>query len=158
VRQRTTYTFEMPPPAPNAVDLNYLRASGLAQVRLQLAVLSGNRRAVLRELDRLVEFDRQLETGEVLDEWRSGLKAHLEEQRQAIASEKLALMAAVEFPRLAPVERIPEEVAAPEEEELAVVVEDTEFSGKLVRVFAVLLAVIAVGTALAFGLPLLATL
>ena len=159
VRQRTTYTFEMPPQAPSPVDLNYLRASGLAQVRLQLAVLSGNRRAVLRELDRLVEFDRQLETGEVLDEWRSGLKAHLDEQREAIASEKLALMAAVEFPRLAPAERIAEEAAPAEDDEAEfAVVEDTEFSRKLVRVFAALLAVIAIGTALALGLPLLATL
>jgi len=160
VRQRTTYTFDAMPP-PNAVDLNYLRASGLAQVRLQLAVLSGNRRGALRELDRLVELDRQLETGEALDEWRSGigLKAHLDEQREAIASEKLALMAAIEFPRLASVERIPEEAAAPElEEEEFAVVEDTEFGRKLLYGLTGLVALIAFGTALAFALPLLATL
>ena len=155
VRQRTTYDFGALPPS-NAVDLDYVRASGLAQVRLQLAVLSGNRRGALRELDRLVELDRQIEAGEALGEWRGAdVKAYLEEQREAIASEKLALMAAVEFPRLAPVERAAE--VAQEEEELEVV-EDTEFSRKLLYGFAGVLAVIAIGTALAFGLPLLATL
>ena len=155
MRQRTSYDFGDLQPS-NAIDLDYVRASGLAQVRLQLAVLSGNRRGALRELDRLVELDRQLEAGEAPGEWRgAGLKAHLEEQREAIASEKLALMAAVEFPRLAPAERTAE--IPPEDEEIAVV-EDTEFSRRLIYGLAGVLTVIAIGTALAFGLPLLATL
>jgi hypothetical protein len=154
MRQRMTYDFGALLPS-NSVDLDYVRASGLAQVRLQLAVLSGNRRGALRELDRLVELDRQIEAGEALGDWcsRAGLKAHLDEQREAIASEKLALMAAVEFPRLAPAERSAETLA--EEEELAVV-EDTEFGRKLLYGLAGVLTVIAIGTALAFGLPLLA--
>lgn len=155
VRQRTSYDFGALPPS-NAIDLDYLRASGLAQVRLQLAVLSGNRRGALRELDRLLELDRQLEVGQLLgDEQGVGLKAHLEQQRQAIASEKLALMAALEFPRLAPAERAVEIV---QEEEDFQVVEDTEFGCKLLCGFAAVLALIAIGTALAFGLPLLARL
>jgi hypothetical protein len=150
-----TYDFGALPQS-NAIDLDYVRASGLAQVRLQLAVLSGNRRGALRELDRLVELDRQIEAGQLLGEGQgAGLKAHLEEQREAIASEKLALMAAVEFPRLAPAERNDE---IPCEEEEIEIVEDTEFSRKLLYGFAGVLALIAVGTALAFGLPLLATL
>lgn len=154
VRQRTTYDFGALPPS-NTIELDYVRASGLAQVRLQLAVLSGNRRGALRELDRLVELDRQIEAGEPLGEWRGAdLKTYLEEQRAAIASEKLALMAAVEFPRLAPAERPAETL---QEEEFAVV-EDTEFGRKLLYSLAGVLAVIAIGTALAFGLPLLATL
>jgi len=155
VRQRTTYDFGALPPS-SSFDLDHVRASGLAQVRLQLAVLSGNRRGALRELDRLVELDRQLEAGATSREWPgASLKAHLEEQREAIASEKLALMAAVEFPRLAPAERAAE--VAPEEQEIAVV-EDTEFGRKLLYGLAGLLALIAAGTALAFGLPLFATL
>ena len=35
-------------------DLEWLRASALAQARLQLAVLSGNRRRALEQIDRLV--------------------------------------------------------------------------------------------------------
>ncbi|HEU4650316.1 MAG TPA: hypothetical protein VFS49_02775, partial [Croceibacterium sp.] len=44
---------------PVRVDLHYLRASGLAQMRLQLAVLSGNRRRALEQIDRLVDIDKQ---------------------------------------------------------------------------------------------------
>ena len=158
MRQRTTYDFGALPPA-SRFDLGYVRASGLAQVRLQLAVLSGNRRGALRELDRLVELDRQLEAGDAFGEGQSpaALKAHLDEQRQAIASEKLALLAAVEFPRLAPAERSVE-ASLPDEDEAFAVVEDTDFSRKLLLIIAGVLAIVALGTALAFGLPLLATL
>ena len=159
LRQRTTYNFDMAPPAPaKAVDLGYVRASGLAQVRLQLAVLSGNRRGALREVDRLVEIDRQLEalaspSGDLPG---AALIAQLDEQRQAIATENLALMAAIEFPRLAPSERA-EEADAVDDPEI-VVVEDTEFAPRLVRVLAWLAALIVLGTAVAFALPTLATL
>jgi len=158
VRQRTTYDFGALPQT-SAFDVDYVRASGLAQVRLQLAVLSGNRRGALRELDRLLEFDRQLEAGDAVNDRQSPakLKAHLDEQRQAIASEKLALLAAVEFPRLAPAERSVEATVPADDEEVAVV-EDTDFARKLVLVLACLLALITIGTALAFGLPLLAAL
>nr|WP_166180125.1 hypothetical protein [Altererythrobacter segetis] len=154
-RQRTTYDFGALPRS-NTIDLDYVRASGLAQVRLQLAVLSGNRRGALRELDRLVEIDRQIEAGQLFGEGQNaGLKAHLEEQREAIASEKLVLMAAVEFPRLSPTERSAE---IPQEEGELGVVEDTEFARKLLYGLAGVLTVIAIGTALAFGVPLLAAL
>ena len=161
-RQRTTYNFDAPTPPPsNAVDLGYVRASGLAQVRLQLAVLSGNRRGALREVDRLVEIDRQLEAlaspGAGSAELPgAALMAQLDEQRQAIATEKLALMAAIEFPRVAPAERV-EQVDAPDDAEM-VVLEDAEFGPRLVRVLAWLAGLILLGTVLAFALPTLATL
>jgi hypothetical protein len=162
LRQRTTYDFGVAPPSPRALDLDYVRASGLAQVRLQLAVLSGNRRGALREVDRLVEIDRRLEAlaaeGIATRERLSAdLQAELDQQREAIASEKLALMAAVEFPRLAAAERAAEEPGLADESEI-VIVEDTEFGRKLLRGVAVLLGMIALGTALAFALPALATL
>lgn len=161
LRQRTIYQFDSVPPRANPLDLSYLRASGLAQMRLQLAVLSGNRRGALRELDRLVEIDRELEAL-TIQGGNSGMPgasliAQLDEQRQAIATEKLALMAAIELPRLAPGERTAEQPAPPAEEDGLEVVEDTEFGRRLLYGLAGLLAVIAFGTALAFGLPLLAT-
>lgn len=161
LRQRTTYDFNMAPPAAGTVDLGYVRASGLAQVRLQLAVLSGNRRGALREVDRLVEIDRQLEALACADGKPdplpgAALIAQLDEQRQAIATEKLALMAAIEFPRLAPAERV-EEADLAEDGDI-VVIEDAEFGPRLVRVLAWLAGLIVLGTALAFALPTLATL
>jgi hypothetical protein len=163
LRQRMTYRFESLPPRPQPLDVNYLRASGLAQMRLQLAVLSGNRRGALRELDRLVEIDRELEALAVRGRDTGGMPgasliAQLDEQRQAIATEKLALMAAIEFPRLASGERATEEAAPPAEEEELEVVEDTEFGRRLLYGLVGLLAVIAFGIVLAFGLPLLATI
>lgn len=94
-------------PAPiDRAGLQYLRASGLAQARLQLAVLSGNRRRALREIDRLVEIDRQLASisasGSPEEDAMVGetLETYLIDQQRAIATEKFALMAAVELPRL----------------------------------------------------------
>ena len=87
----------------------------------------------------------------------ASLVAQLDEQREAIASEKLALMAAIEFPRLAPAERAPEELDDQEEAEI-VVVEDTEFGRKLGRILMWLLGIIVLGTLVAFALPALATL
>lgn len=89
---------------PERPDLSWLRASALAQARLQLAVLSGNRRRALEQIDRLVGIDRQLERlarGEHTPS-AEALAAELADQRLAIASEKLALTSAVELPRLAP--------------------------------------------------------
>ena len=85
-------------------DLSWLRASALAQARLQLAVLSGNRRRALEQIDRLVGIDRQLERlsrGESTPA-AGALASELEDQRLAIASEKLALTSAIDLPRLAP--------------------------------------------------------
>jgi hypothetical protein len=144
----------MPLPPPGTVGLGYIRASGLAQVRLQLAVLSGNRRGALRELDRLVEIDRQLEA---LGSGRlpgASLVVQLEEQRRAIATEKLALMAAIEFPALAPAERSAQEPEAAEDQ--FVVLEDIEFGRKLGKALAWLLGLLVMGTILAFALPALA--
>jgi hypothetical protein len=160
LRQQMTYNFDTVA-RPQSVDVGYLRASGLAQMRLQLAVLSGNRRGALRELDRLVEIDRELEAlalegGQSVMPGAS-LVAQLDEQREAIATEKLALMAAIEFPRVAPAERSADEAAAADEEEIEVV-EDTDFGRRLLYGLGGLLGVIAFGTALAYGLPLLASL
>jgi hypothetical protein len=160
LRQRMTYHFDSVP-RPRGLDLSYLRASGLAQMRLQLAVLSGNRRGALREIDRLVEIDRELEALSADDRSPAELPgaaliAQLDQQRQAIATEKLALMAAIEFPRIAPAERAAEE-PAPEEEHFEVV-EDTEFGRRLLIGLGWLLAIIAVGTTLAFAVPALVAL
>jgi len=88
------------------LDLQFLRASGLAQARLQLAVLSGNRRRALEQIDRLVAIDTQLER---MVQGREGpvpdphtLEDDLADQRLAIASEKLALTAEIMLPRLEP--------------------------------------------------------
>ena len=88
------------------LDLQFLRASGLAQARLQLAVLSGNRRRALEQIDRLVAIDKQLER---IAQGRGGpvpdpqhLEGDLTDQRLAIASEKLALASQVTLPRLEP--------------------------------------------------------
>jgi hypothetical protein len=85
-------------------DLHYMRASGLAQARLQLAVLAGNRRRALEQIERLIGIDRQLERlarGEsTLD--AGVLETDLADQRLAIASEKLALTAEIRLPRLEP--------------------------------------------------------
>lgn len=85
-------------------DLHYVRASGLAQARLQLAVMAGNRHRAFEQIDRLVAIDRQLERlveGEAAMP-DGNLSEDLGEQRLALASEKLALTAGVEMPRLAP--------------------------------------------------------
>lgn len=87
-------------------DLQFLRASGLAQARLQVAVLSGNRRRVLEQIDRLVAIDRQLErlahggAGPVPDPQH--LEGELAGERLALASEKLALTSEITLPRLEP--------------------------------------------------------
>jgi hypothetical protein len=85
-------------------DLAWMRASGLAQARLQLAVLAGNRRRALEQIDRLIGIDRQLERlarGESTPA-PAVIETDLAEQRLAIASEKLALASAIELPRLGP--------------------------------------------------------
>lgn len=140
--------------------LQYLRASGLAQARLQLAVLSGNRRRALREIDRLVEIDRQLarisECGQPDGRGVSGepMETHLAGQQRAIASEKFALMAAVELPRLSD---LPEnaELLLGEEHEIPVV-EDVTLRRRLTLIGIWLAGLIFLGAIVAFVLPALA--
>lgn len=85
---------------PRRPDLQFLRASGLAQARLQVAVLAGNRHRALEQIDRLVAIDKALERvakGEL-----PAPCGDLADERLALASEKLALTSGVELPRLAP--------------------------------------------------------
>lgn len=92
---------DLPPPE-YRIGLQFVRASGLAQTRLQLALLSGNRRRVLEEIDRLVYIDRQIErllnggTPPAADAYGEALQAELSDQKRAIASEKLVLAAGIE--------------------------------------------------------------
>jgi len=94
------------------LPLQFLRASGLAQARLQLAVLSGNRRRALEQIDRLVQIDKEIERiadGTVgIARPLAQLASELVDQRLAIASEKLALASEVKLPRLEPA--FPEEI------------------------------------------------
>lgn len=81
-------------------DLDYVRASGIAQARLQVAVLAGNRHRVLEQIDRLVAIDSQL--ARLADGRSVPPCGDLDTERLALASEKLALTAGVELPRLDP--------------------------------------------------------
>jgi hypothetical protein len=121
------------PEGPQRLDLQFLRASGLAQARLQLAVLSGNRRRALEQIDRLVAIDRQLEQmvqgrgSPAPDPER--LEGDLADQRLAIASEKLALTSAIELPRLEPAFGAGMGAALAPDEEVEIVEEETLRSG-----------------------------
>lgn len=113
-------------PASTADRLGWhlVRASGLAQARLQLAVLSGNRRRALEQIDRLVALDRKLErmNGTTPDD---DLAAELADQRLAIASEKMALISAIELPRLEPAFGAGMGAAIAPEEEVEIVEHET---------------------------------
>ena len=146
--------------APLPDGLQFVRASGLAQARLQLAILSGDRRRALCEIDRLVEIDRQL--AHLVEHGRSAtdndlsgepIDAHLARQRRAIATEKLALGAAMEFPRL-PSLRESEELLLDEANEI-IAIEDQHFPRRLVLAAVWLVALIALGATLAIGIPML---
>lgn len=100
------FRFGQPPERGQRLDLHYFRATALAQVRLQLAVLSGNRRRALEQIDRLVSLDKELER--IADGTLAiapplePLAEELADQRLAIAAEKLALTADIQLPRLEP--------------------------------------------------------
>ena len=116
------------------LDLQLLRAAVLAQVRLQLAVLAGNRRRALEQIDRLVSLDSHLER---LANERAGpepepLAAELADQRLAIASEKLALTAEIRLPRLEPAFGAGMGAALAPYEEVEIV-EDKVLAGKFSR-------------------------
>ena len=116
-------------------ELAWMRASGLAQARLQLAVLSGNRRRALEQIDRLIGIDRQLERlarGESTPA-AEALEAELTDQRLAIASEKLALTSAIELPRLGPAFGAGMGAALAPDEEVEIV-EDEALKSRLVSV------------------------
>ena len=155
LRPVTNFDFAVGP-LPVSQGLQYVRASALAQARLQLAILSGDRRRALREIDRLVEIDRQLARVSRRDSSNAGgmsgaeLEAHLARQQSAIASEKLALLGGVEFPRLP--ERA--EIDFTELEEDAV--ENTALGRKLAFAGFWLAALIVLGTALTIAVPTLA--
>ena len=138
-------------------DLAWMRASGLAQARLQLAVLSGNRRRALEQIDRLIGIDRQLERlarGESTPA-PSAIESDLAEQRLAIASEKLALTSAIELPRLAPAFGAGMGAALAPEEPVEIV-ENATLKGHLIKLalwasgFAVLCAGVAVAAVTQF--------
>jgi len=124
---------------PDRLDLQFLRASGIAQARLQLAVLSGNRRRALEQIDRLVSIDKQLER---LVQGREGplpdpqhLENELTDHRLALASEKLALTSVVQLPRLEPAFGAGMGAAIAPDEEIEIV-EDEALKGRLVRLMA----------------------
>ena len=135
--------------------LNWMRASGLAQARLQLAVLAGNRRRALEQIDRLIGIDRQLERlGRGEHTLAAGaLEAELAEQRLAIASEKLALTSGIDLPRLEPAFGAGMGAALDPHEEVEIV-EDETLKGHLARLalwasgFAVLCVGVAAATAM----------
>jgi hypothetical protein len=94
------------PKPSHRTDLQFIRASGLAQARLQVAVLSGNRRRALEQIDRLVAIDKELERlinegGTRLND-PTNLESDLADARLALASEKLALTSEIQMPRLEP--------------------------------------------------------
>lgn len=142
--------------APPRLDLLFVRASGLAQARLQLAVLSGNRRRALEQIDRLVTIDKQLERlalggGEEEPE-PARLESDLADQRLAIATEKLALTSQVSLPRLEPAFGAGMTSAVVAEEDEVEIVEASTLRGRLFHVllwgtgFVVLCAGVAAAT------------
>ena len=140
-----------PPPR---LDLHYVRASALAQARLQLAVLSGNRHRALEQIDRLVTIDKQLERvaeGLVaIAPPSETLEDELDRERLAIASETLALPAGVELPRLEPAFGAGVTAALPADEPVEIL-EDETLKRRMGRLLlgALLLLVLCLGLGVA---------
>jgi len=109
------------PPPEYRTGPQVCRGRGWAQTRLQLALLSGNRRRVLEEIDRLVYIDRQIErllnggTPPAPDAFGEALQAELTDQKRAIASEKLVLTAGIE-PTVTRLQHVNEDETPPCEE------------------------------------------
>lgn len=146
--------FHRSPAAPR-LDLHYLRASGLAQARLQLAVLSGNRHRALEQIDRLVMIDKQLERVSeglvAITPPPEALDDELDRERLAIASEKLALTSGIELPRLEPAFGAGMAAAIAPEESVEIVEEETLRSSLktlLLGAFALLVFCLGFGAAL----------
>lgn len=118
-------TLILRPSANRRLDLQFVRASGLAQARLQIAVLSGNRRRALEQIDRLVAIDKDLERLANGAEAQADLESELADQRLALASEKLALTSEVALPRLEPAFGAGMSQVVELHEEIEIVEEDT---------------------------------
>ena len=121
------------PVAEPRLDLQFLRASGLAQARLQVAVLSGNRRRALEQIDRLVTLDKLLEHASQgrFDVNLHELGADLTDQRLALASEKLVLTSEISLPRLEPAFGAGFAAAIPPEEPVEIAEPDSMKRGLL---------------------------
>lgn len=123
------FRFGQPPERGQRLDLYYFRATALAQVRLQLAVLSGNRRRALEQIDRLVSLDKELERladGTLaIAPPLEPLAEELADQRLAIAAEKLALTADIQLPRLEPAFGAGMGTALAADEEIQIVEDET---------------------------------
>jgi hypothetical protein len=113
--------------SPQRPELHYVRASGLAQARLQLAVLAGNRRRALEQIERLIGFDRQLER--IARGEPAPVEDDLADQRLAIASEKLALTSEIKLPQLAPAFGAGMGAALGPDEDIEIVEDDVLASG-----------------------------
>ena len=121
-------TFVIRPEGNPRAHLHFVRASGLAQARLQVAVLSGNRRRALEQIDKLVAIDKELERlaqgGDRLADPQH-LERDLADQRLALASEKLALTSEITLPRLEPAFGAGMSQVLELHEEIEIVEEDT---------------------------------
>lgn len=98
-----------PPPIPSEdliAGLQLLRAANLQAVRLQLAMFRQERRTAMESLDRLADMDRELErflaglepAAPALD----AINRLVATQKNALADEKIALMAEIRGPKVAP--------------------------------------------------------
>lgn len=101
---------EAPPPHGESQDslllgLQLCRANTMSLTRLQLALRSGNRRSALEAIDRLHALDARIEhlierlppPANEAGDWQA-ITRHLEDQKIAIAFEKLALASEISGP------------------------------------------------------------
>lgn len=160
--------------------LMLMRASTMKVVRLQLAMERRDRRVALEAVDDLVTLDRQLQhflgTMAAAGDTLHAMESELEEQRGALAREKLTLAAGMSGAKLAarsPAWDDPAPPAEPEPAEQAAVSSahapeqvgepvhsgatsyefDTRGPARLVAAAALLLIFCAGGAALAVGMP-----
>ena len=89
------------------LGLQLCRANAMSLTRLQLALRSGNRRCALEAIDRLHALDARIENlverlpppANETSDWKAIAK-HLEDQKIAIAFEKLALASEISGPAM----------------------------------------------------------
>lgn len=85
------------------LGLQLCRANTMSLTRLQLALRTGNRRSALEAIDRLHALDARIERlveripANETSDWKS-ITQHLEDQKIAIAFEKLALASEIRGP------------------------------------------------------------
>jgi hypothetical protein len=120
---------EMAEPASRAdlaIAMQLLRASNMKAIRLQLALFSRNRSAALEAIDGLVDLDGEIASfiadmppvSVAVNELRE-IAGWIDEQRAAIASEKMALACGTDGPAMRGEEPLPREAAnsdTPDEE------------------------------------------